>query len=60
MRNGTVSREKLVQLTLGEKLDKAPSLMLSRRSWHILSDAQKQYAALDAIKLLDVKKKMLN
>ncbi|KAI2504218.1 hypothetical protein MHU86_10241 [Fragilaria crotonensis] len=53
--NGTASRlEKLVQLTLGEKLDKAPSVRLSRWSCSELCDAQKQYAALDALKSLEV------
>ena len=54
VRNGTASLEKLVQLTLGEKLDKSPSLRLSRWSCPELCDAQKRYAALDVIKSLEV------
>ena len=55
MRNGgTASLEKLVQLMLQEKMDKSPSVRLSNWSRLELCDAQKQYAALDAMKSLEV------
>ena len=54
VQNGTASLEKLVQLTLGEKLDKLPSLRLSKWSCPDLCDDQKQYAALEVIKSLQV------
>lgn len=44
----------LVQLTLNEKLDKAPAVRLSKWSATVPSDAQTKYAALDAIKTLEV------
>jgi hypothetical protein len=45
---------KVVQLTLGENLDKLPAVRLSKWSKKELSSAQKQYAALDAMTLLEV------
>lgn len=52
--SGTASLEKLVQLMLREKMDKSPSVRLSKWSRSELCDAQKQYAALDAMKSLEV------
>lgn len=54
VQHGTASLEKLVQLTLGEFLDKAPDVRLSKWSNIELTDAQKKYAALDAMKSLEV------
>jgi hypothetical protein len=54
VQSGTASLEKLVQLTLGEILDKSPAVRLSRWSEKELSSAQKKYAALDAMKSLEV------
>ena len=54
VQSGTASLEKLVQLTLGEMLDKSPAVRLSKWSEKELTDPQKKYAALDAMKSLEV------
>jgi hypothetical protein len=54
VQSGTASLEKLIQLTLGEILDKSPAVRLSKWSEKDLSNAQKKYAALDVMKSLEV------
>lgn len=54
VQGGTASLEKLVQLTLGEILDKSPAVRLSRWSKKGLSSAPTKYAALDAMNSLEV------
>ena len=54
VRSGVVSLEQLVKLTLGEKLSKAPAVRLSKWSQPKLTEEQCLYAALDAIKALEV------
>jgi hypothetical protein len=48
----------LVQLTLKAKLDKTPSVRLSRWSCPELSVVQNEYAALDVIKSLEVNEQL--
>ena len=52
--NGQVSLQELVRLTLHENLNKDPSVHLSKWSKRNLDPLQIQYAALDAIKSLEV------
>ena len=52
--SGVVSLEHLVEVTLGQRLSKAPAVRLSKWSANQLSDEQIAYAALDVIKALEV------
>ena len=54
VQSGVVSLERLVEATLKEQLSKAPSVRLSKWSASRLTDDQAKYAALDAIKTLEV------
>ena len=54
VKNGTAGLEKLVELTLKLRMSKAPAVRLSAWSRLPLTEAQKEYAALDAILSLQV------
>jgi hypothetical protein len=54
VQSGTASLEKLVQLSLGEVLDKSPAVRLSKWSEQNLSSSRTKYAVLDAVKSLEV------
>jgi hypothetical protein len=54
VKNGTAGLEKLVELTLGLRMSKAPAVRCSTWSKMPLSEAQQEYAALDAILSLEV------
>ena len=54
VKNGTAGLEKLVELTLGLRMSKEPAVRLSKWSSMLLSAAQQEYAALDAILSLEV------
>ena len=51
---GTAGLERLVSLTLGEKMSKAPEVRCGKWAAPVLNDRQIEYAALDATKALDV------
>lgn len=51
---GSASLQTLVEVVLHEKMDKSPSLRLCEWSSKILTTQQQEYAALDAIKSLEV------
>lgn len=58
--SGSVGLEVLCAVVLGETMDKSPEVRLSKWSRTTLADEQKKYAALDAIKSLQIFLKLEN